>query len=121
MLQKYGFKREHEDCRAIVNFNGAEVLVTKDNLTDEIAEYMVNHGMAHLIQIYHHDIPDQKKSFIQISDTVIKLVKDPDGVPLNPGSTSISTDEKTGENNSIKIVKTRKSRSDAGKPRKPRV
>jgi len=107
---KFKLKREHENSQIITkDKSGNDVLITKHEFNDHFAELMLANNLGHLIEfnpLYEEAIDNEKKTFTQVTEGVIALTS-------NPLLTELEQQKQTPKKRGL--------RSDAGKPRTPKV
>jgi hypothetical protein len=59
--------------------DGTEIIVTSRDFNDSFAEMMIGNGQSHLVRLNpnYNVTPNEKKTFTQVSDTVISLTLNP--------------------------------------------
>ncbi len=83
-MNKYFLKPEFEKAQIITkNKEGRDVLVTSDTFNDYFAQLMLDNNQGHLItlnRLYDPQSESEKKTFTQVSETVISLTLHPEKI-----------------------------------------
>lgn len=83
MNGKYLLNAQYIDCQMFTKTNdGTEILVTKNEFNDYFAELFLKNGQSHLVALNpNYDFKmDEKKTFNQISESVILLTLNPEQI-----------------------------------------
>lgn len=84
-MNKYILNPAHENDTIITRTSdGTEVVVTKAIFNDYFAEMMLKNNQHHLVKLNAMYVPEvsEKKTFDQISDSVILLTSNPDEIGM---------------------------------------